>query len=45
MPHLLNDDQKQNGFSVCNDLQDQDENNKNFPCMVVKGDGSWVYGL
>jgi len=26
-------------------VQDQAENNKNFPCRVVKGDGSWVYGL
>ena len=45
MHHLLNEDQKQNWFSVCKDLQDQAENNKNFPCMNVKGDECWVYGL
>jgi len=45
MYQLLNEDQKQNGFSVCKDLQDQAENNKNFPCLNAKGDGSWVYGL
>jgi hypothetical protein len=43
--HVLNEDHKQNGFFVCKNLQDQTENNKNYPCRVVKGDGSWVYGL
>jgi hypothetical protein len=49
VPHLLKEDQKQNGFSVRKDLQDQainnKNNNKNYPCKVVKGDGSWVYVL
>jgi hypothetical protein len=45
VPHLLNDDQKQNGFSVCKALQDQAENKRNFPSKVITGKESWVYGL
>jgi hypothetical protein len=45
MLHLLNENQKQNGFSVCKDLQVQAENNKNISSKVITGDGSWLYGL
>ena len=44
VPYLLNDNQRQNRLSVCNDPQNLSEKNRNFLYQVVTVDESWVYG-
>jgi hypothetical protein len=44
VPHLLNNNQKPNQLSVCNDLEDQDKKGRNYLYKAVTGDENWVYG-
>lgn len=44
MPHALNDNQKKNQLSVCNELQDQTKKYRNYLYEAVRGDENWVYG-
>jgi len=44
VPYLLNDNQRQNQLSVCNDLQNLPKKNRNFLYLAVTLDESWVSG-
>jgi hypothetical protein len=46
MPHLVNDTQKQNQLSVCEDLTDQAKKDKNFlyKCFLFKKMKIWLKG-
>jgi hypothetical protein len=41
---LLKDDSQQNHLSVCKDLQDQFNNDRNFLCKTMTGDETWICG-
>jgi hypothetical protein len=44
VPYLLNNNQRQNQLSVCNDLQNLSKKNRNFLYRAVTVDERWVYG-
>jgi hypothetical protein len=44
VPYLLNNSQRQNQLSVCNDLQNLSKKNRNFLYQAVTVGESWVYG-
>jgi hypothetical protein len=44
VPHLLNEDQKQNCVDVSKDLVDCENGDENFLKNIVPGIETWVYG-
>lgn len=44
LPRLLNDNKKQNLFSVYKDLQDEASKDINILSKVITADYTWVYG-
>jgi len=43
VPRLLTEDQKNNRFSVCYDLREQDGNDPQILSNVVTGNETWCY--